>query len=361
MVLVPDTELGALMGDNSSELVTLSAGQLTDFPLGVLTLGGEDTVNGSMDSELIIANQDDDFVLGGSGNDSLFGGKNNDSLDGEDGNDLLFGNFGEDTLIGGAGDDSLFGGRDNDQLSGGSGNDTLYGDLGVDTLTGGEGSDLFGLRENGQGTDVITDFQDGVDLMQLPDGVTEFRVENNGSNLTQITVVATGEVIAQLEGIQPAEITLDDFVNAQIFNTSQPIALPENLINRVVQLSNEFRAENGLSPLSLNSQLGMAAEGHSEDMALQDFFDHLAPDGSDVGDRILDVGYDYSRAGENIGAGYSTPEAVVEGWINSPGHRANLLNPDFTEIGVGYYFLENDTGTENWNHYWTQVFGTPLS
>ena len=361
MVLIPDTELGAWIGDNSPQLITLSTGQLTGFPLGVLTLAGEDTVNGSMDSELIIANQEDDFVLGGNGSDTIFGGKNNDSLDGQGDNDILFGNLGEDTLIGGEGDDSLFGGRDNDQLAGGSGNDTLYGDLGVDTLTGGSGADLFGLRENGQGTDVITDFQDGVDLMELPDGVTEFRVENNGSSLTQITVAETGEVLVQLEGIQPAEITLDDFVNGQVFNNSQPVDTSENLIGRVVELTNEFRAENGLSPLSVNSQLGMAAENHSEDMALKDFFDHVGLDGSDVADRISTVGYDYSTAGENIGAGYSTPEAVVEGWINSSGHRENLLNPDFTEIGVGYYFLENDTGNENWNHYWTQVFGTQLS
>jgi len=103
----------------------------------------------------------------------------------------------------------------------------------------------------------------------------------------------------------------------------------------------------------------MAAENHSENMALQDFFDHQGVNGDDVIDRISIIGYNYFTAGENIGAGYSTPEAVVEGWINSPGHRANLLNPDFTEIGVGYFFLENDTGNENWNHYWTQVFGTP--
>lgn len=62
--------------------------------------------------------------------------------------------------------------------------------------------------------------------------------------------------------------------------------------------------------------------------------------------------------GENIAAGYSTPEAVVEGWKNSSGHRANLLNPNFTELGVGYYYLANDTGSVNYNRYWTQVFGS---
>ncbi|MDY7023660.1 MAG: CAP domain-containing protein [Cyanobacteriota bacterium] len=357
MVLVPDTEFGFLLGDNSSELISLSPGQLNGFPLGVLTLGGNDTVQGSIDSELILANQDDDIVLGGGGIDTIFGGKNNDSLDGQDGNDQLFGNLGSDTLIGGNGDDSLFGGRDNDQLIGGSGNDTLYGDLGADTITGGAGADIFGLRENGQGTDVITDFQDGVDLLQIPDGVGEIRVESNGANLTQISVVATGEVLVQLQGIEATAINLDDLIGSFSFSGSTDTS--DNLIDQVVELTNDFRGENGLSPLSFDSQLANAAQIHTENMAFQDFFSHDGIDGSDVGDRVLDAGYSFSRAGENIAAGYTTAESVVQGWIDSPGHRANLLNPDYTEIGVGYFFLENDTGESNWNHYWTQVFGTP--
>lgn len=73
--------------------------------------------------------------------------------------------------------------------------------------------------------------------------------------------------------------------------------------------------------------------------------------------RAQEQGYPSSLVAENIGAGYTTPEEVVQGWINSQGHRANLLNPDYTEIGIGYFYLANDTGVENWNHYWTQVFG----
>lgn len=62
--------------------------------------------------------------------------------------------------------------------------------------------------------------------------------------------------------------------------------------------------------------------------------------------------------GENIAAGQSTPESVVQGWINSSGHRANLLNADFTELGVGYTYLETDTGAVNYSRYWTQIFGS---
>ena len=95
-------------------------------------------------------------------------------------------------------------------------------------------------------------------------------------------------------------------------------------------------------------------------MALQDFFSHTGIDGSTMTQRIGVAGYQFSSAAENIAAGYTTPEEVVGGWMNSPGHRANILNPNLTEIGVGYYCLETDPGTLNYNHYWTQDFGTIL-
>ncbi|WRH65149.1 MAG: CAP domain-containing protein [Planktothrix sp. GU0601_MAG3] len=76
-------------------------------------------------------------------------------------------------------------------------------------------------------------------------------------------------------------------------------------------------------------------------------------------DRIKATGYNYSWAAENIYASPATPEAAVEGWMNSPLHRDNILDPNLTEIGVGYYYLADDTGNVNWNHYWTQNFGTP--
>ncbi len=128
---------------------------------------------------------------------------------------------------------------------------------------------------------------------------------------------------------------------------------------RVVELTNQFRAENGLAPLTLNTQLTNAAETHSKNMASQDFFSHTGLDGSQPSDRAQSAGYSSQFVGENIGAGYTSPEKAVEGWKKSPGHRANMLKPEYTEIGVGYFYLENDTGSINRNHYWTQVFGAP--
>ena len=71
------------------------------------------------------------------------------------------------------------------------------------------------------------------------------------------------------------------------------------------------------------------------------------------------AGYQWSGAGENIAAGYASPEDVMDGWMNSQGHRANILNCAFRDIGVGYVYLANDTGQVNYRHYWTQDFGTP--
>ena len=126
---------------------------------------------------------------------------------------------------------------------------------------------------------------------------------------------------------------------------------------QILNLINQERSKEGLSLLSWHSQLDIAAESYSQDMALQDFHGHTGSDGSTPGDRITAEGYQWSQWAENIGAGYETPEAVVEGWMNSTPHRDNILNSELEDIGIGYYYLENDTGSENWNHYWTVTFG----
>ncbi len=131
----------------------------------------------------------------------------------------------------------------------------------------------------------------------------------------------------------------------------------QSFAGEVVSLTNQFRATNGLAPLTLNSKLSEAAQTHSQNMATQDFFSHTGKDGSSAGDRVSKTGYDWRTVAENIAAGQSTPSEVVNSWINSPGHRLNILNTTIKEIGVGYFFLAEDTGTTNYNAYWTQNFG----
>lgn len=137
------------------------------------------------------------------------------------------------------------------------------------------------------------------------------------------------------------------------------MAINTVFMNRVLELTNQFRAKNGLAPLMLNPELITAAQNHSQDMALRDYFAHTSPiNGSTFDSRARSLGYVGSYMGENIAVGYSTPEQVVQTWINSSGHRANLLNPNYKELGIGYYYLGNDTGKVNYNYYWTQVFGS---
>ncbi|MBF2014650.1 MAG: pre-peptidase C-terminal domain-containing protein [Rivularia sp. T60_A2020_040] len=133
------------------------------------------------------------------------------------------------------------------------------------------------------------------------------------------------------------------------------------LLNEVVKLTNDYRTEHGLQPLTLNMELSKSAQLHSEDMAVSDFFSHTGSNGTRVSDRTKSAGYQSPYVGENIAAGYMSAEEVVRGWMNSPGHRENILNPNYKEIGIGYHYLADDTGEVNYNRYWTQDFGAVVS
>ena len=130
---------------------------------------------------------------------------------------------------------------------------------------------------------------------------------------------------------------------------------------------NQERAKAGCGPLTINAKLMATARGYSEDMALNDYFSHTGLDGSSVSERAVAAGYNFSLIGENIAAGQLSPESVMEGWMQSPGHRANILKCDYREIGIGYYYQANDQANVRldngsvsgpFRHYWTQVFGT---
>ena len=109
------------------------------------------------------------------------------------------------------------------------------------------------------------------------------------------------------------------------------------------------------APLQWNATLGSTAEAHSRAMANGNFFDHQDPDGRTPGDRAELAGYSGQRIGENIAAGLDTPNKVVDGWLASPGHCANLMNPQFTELGAAY---ANDPKSDA-GIYWTAMFGAP--
>lgn len=118
---------------------------------------------------------------------------------------------------------------------------------------------------------------------------------------------------------------------------------------RVVELVNSERSKAGCSPLTVSAKLTKAAQAHSKDMADHQNMSHTGSDGSSPGDRITKAGYNWSAYGENVAYGYSTPESVMQGWMTSPGHKRNILDCSFKEIGVGLAQPGN---------YWTQDFGT---
>jgi uncharacterized protein YkwD len=119
-----------------------------------------------------------------------------------------------------------------------------------------------------------------------------------------------------------------------------------------VALTNAERAKAGCGPLTIDVQLTAAAQAHSVDMAINNYFSHTGQDGRTPFQRIAAAGYTFSVAAENIAAGQRTPTDVVAGWMNSAGHRANILNCTLMQIGVGFA-----TGG-SYGTYWTQDFGT---
>ncbi|MFG2934602.1 CAP domain-containing protein [Streptomyces sp. NPDC048282] len=130
-------------------------------------------------------------------------------------------------------------------------------------------------------------------------------------------------------------------------STPKTTGTASGVVARVVALVNAERGKVGCSALTVNTTLSKVAQAHSADMALHQNMSHTGSDGSSPGDRITGAGYTWSTYGENVAYGYATPEQVMAAWMASPGHKANILNCAFKEIGVG---LAQPGG------YWTQDF-----
>lgn len=128
----------------------------------------------------------------------------------------------------------------------------------------------------------------------------------------------------------------------------------EALEKRVLELTNEQREKLGLNPLAWNEDLAETARSHSRDMVERDFFAHNNPDGETPFDRMKAAGINYRSAAENIAAGQATPELAVIEWMNSDGHRKNILNPDLKELGVGL------ARGGKYGIYWTQNFAAMI-
>lgn len=156
------------------------------------------------------------------------------------------------------------------------------------------------------------------------------------------------------------EIGLDEIIAANPQIPNPDLIYPDQIItvplqdyaiasyeNQVISLVNNIRAKNGLRTLKANWELSRVARYKSQDMHDKRYFSHTSPTYGSPFKMMSSFGISYRTAGENIAKGYTTPQAVVNGWMNSPGHRANILNASFTQIGVGYV---SD------GKYWTQMF-----
>lgn len=180
-------------------------------------------------------------------------------------------------------------------------------------------------------------------------------------NLISTMVVQTAEAegLSAANGGHPAAVPTLLPVAVVVpppINAAAPAVCPEvdeTLEARMIELINLERAKAGLAALSPQSRLTITARLHSADMACHNYFSHTGLDGSDFSGRAVRQGYIMSGGAENIAAGYSNPAEVVRDWMNSPGHKANILG-DYLDIGVGYAY-----GTGDYGAYWTAVFGSP--
>lgn len=153
--------------------------------------------------------------------------------------------------------------------------------------------------------------------------------------------------VSEIISANPQIENYDLIYPGQVINIPSVNSKVQEYENEVIRLVNEIRRENALSPLSANWELSRVARYKSQDMKDNNYFSHTSPTYGSPFKMIKDFGISYKSAGENIAKGYKSPQAVVNSWMNSSGHRANILNSSYNTIGVGYVASGN---------YWTQMF-----
>ena len=155
--------------------------------------------------------------------------------------------------------------------------------------------------------------------------------------------VGTSEIIQA----NPQVSNPDLIYPGQVLTIPQVSSAVTSFESEGVRLVNEIRVQNSLKPLTANWELSRVARYKSQDMRDRGYFSHTSPTYGTPFQMIKAFGLSFRTAGENIAKGYATPQAVVNGWMNSSSHRANILNASYTQIGVGYVAQ---------GHYWTQMF-----
>lgn len=152
---------------------------------------------------------------------------------------------------------------------------------------------------------------------------------------------------SEIRDANPQIVNPDLIYPGQVLNIPLVDAAVLDYEKEVVRLVNEIRVKNGLKELTYDWELSRVARYKSQDMKDNRYFSHTSPTYGSPFQMIKNFGLSYRSAGENIAKGYKTPQAVVNGWMSSSGHRANILNASYNRIGVGYVANGN---------YWTQMF-----
>lgn len=177
---------------------------------------------------------------------------------------------------------------------------------------------------------------------------------------TNVHVVKTGESMWKIS--VKYQIGLSEIIQANpsvknpaMIYPNQKLNIPnidnvKNVEEEVLTLVNQERSKIGLKPLQMDWELSRVARMKSQDMAQKNYFSHTSPTYGSPFDMMKQFGINFRTAGENIASGQQTPKEVMESWMNSQGHRENILKPDYTHLGVGYY------RGGSYGHMWTQMF-----
>ncbi len=207
-------------------------------------------------------------------------------------------------------------------------------------------------------------------------GKTDYRVSNSAS--MQISGANNENALLQAIASNYCEILLNaEFTEIGVYErrgeawivVAVPLTLPtaddmQRVGARVLELVNKARAAPRkcgsrsfprVPPLKMSAVLSRAALGHAKDMSAHKLFEHRGSDGSTPAQRATRAGYDWMAVGENIAEGAADAEAVVQGWLDSPGHCVNIMGAQFAEMGLAYFTDLDRKGTI----YWAQMFGTP--
>ena len=153
--------------------------------------------------------------------------------------------------------------------------------------------------------------------------------------------------LSEIKSANPQIANPDLIYPGQVLNIPKNDTTVTSFEQEVIRLVNVERTKRGLSALEADWQLSRVARYKSQDMHDNNYFSHTSPTSGAPFQMMKSFGFSYRSAGENIARGQRTPAAVVNAWMNSSGHRANILNASFTHIGVGYVAD---------GHYWTQMF-----